>query len=917
MFLRILFLWIITQLVAAQVQAGKVEFDGSMGGGGAVSGPNYEIGSDLGRLVGKNLFHSFSAFSIDAGEVAHFSKSLGHNNIEFTNVISRVTGDQLSIIDGTLSSSIDNADFYLVNSSGIVFGATARIDVPAAFHASTASEIRFSDGQRFSTVNGDGSSLSLATPEALGFYGKRGDIEWHASESFGQGDLSLSAKDIELSGSILNSNQSIFIAATGDSSLDLSLESGSVTGNANGRFFSEDFQNIQVIEANSTGSKDGGGIFFHAGDIDLQTTSVQSRALGSGDAASIHISASNLSMYGDGSKYNSGLFTSSWALDLPDGGDGGDITLDINDTLYINDKTYIQSNVVSLVDIGLVGNGGDGGTITINASDLIINSESSPNASTIQSYTFDGTTGNAGDIFINVNNDFIMNADARISTDPHGDGRGGNIEVLTGRLIIDDFSDIHSDAYGIGNGGDVSIDTDYLSITKRSSITALTRGDGHAGNIVINANLLAMDVEDYVEDNGSFLSTESLWEATGNGGTLTINATDMYLANKARIVAKSWAPQRKKGWMSTPAEGDAGQIILRIERDLRMIDSSVISAATGTHGNGGFIDIDVGGDFYLSDAASVKTITGDADFDNVDLDLNPLDSSGAGGDIFVDVAGDFSIIGGSITSSSFAVGDAGNIEVNVIGEFNVSNGGEISSVSNYSANAGNIDLKSSFMSIRGDETRIYSSSLSPEFSANAGELRLSGNQFYLSDNAVVEATSSLGRGGDITLKFEDLIDIRNAVIRTSVYGGSDGGGNIAIDPIVIFFSNATIQANATVGSGGSINIVGDYIFFDIDNPSMIEASSSSGVDGRVNTDAVGGTFVADMAMLKADYLEAGEILENSCRARKQGLSNSLVNNSGIKSFVNPTAIVPVFYRDSKNDQDEQISQLLTMSVNCS
>ena len=51
----------------------EITLDGSMGPSGALAGPNYVIGHDLGRLKGTNLFHSFGRFNVMTGESATFT----------------------------------------------------------------------------------------------------------------------------------------------------------------------------------------------------------------------------------------------------------------------------------------------------------------------------------------------------------------------------------------------------------------------------------------------------------------------------------------------------------------------------------------------------------------------------------------------------------------------------------------------------------------------------------------------------------------------------------------------------------------------------------------------------------------------------------------------------------------------------
>jgi hypothetical protein len=56
-----------------------ITLDGSMGPAGALAGPDFQIGAELGHQVGSNLFHSFGVFNINSPESATFS---GPNSID-------------------------------------------------------------------------------------------------------------------------------------------------------------------------------------------------------------------------------------------------------------------------------------------------------------------------------------------------------------------------------------------------------------------------------------------------------------------------------------------------------------------------------------------------------------------------------------------------------------------------------------------------------------------------------------------------------------------------------------------------------------------------------------------------------------------------------------------------------------------
>jgi filamentous hemagglutinin family protein len=164
--------WIIavTGVFCCTVTTAEVTLDGSLGPGGALSGPDYAVTADLGRQIESNLFHSFGRFNIDTGESATFS---GPSSID--NILGRVTGGSASTIDGLLRSTIPDANLFLMNPAGVVFGPNASLDVPGAFHATTADFIRLADGTRFEAIQSSADALlSTAPPEAFGFLGGGG-----------------------------------------------------------------------------------------------------------------------------------------------------------------------------------------------------------------------------------------------------------------------------------------------------------------------------------------------------------------------------------------------------------------------------------------------------------------------------------------------------------------------------------------------------------------------------------------------------------------------------------------------------------------------------------------------------------------------------------------------------------------------
>src|SRR5438132_1234289 len=154
------------------IASAQVVTDGSAGARVTLNGPTYAIADTLGTRAGANLLHSFSIFSVRAGESAVFSSTsdpiLGG---AIRNIIARVTGGSQSAIDGSVRSTIPGSSLYLINPSGIVFGPTASISVPGAFYASTAHYLKLADGTRIEMRASPGVTLTAAPPSAFGFEG--------------------------------------------------------------------------------------------------------------------------------------------------------------------------------------------------------------------------------------------------------------------------------------------------------------------------------------------------------------------------------------------------------------------------------------------------------------------------------------------------------------------------------------------------------------------------------------------------------------------------------------------------------------------------------------------------------------------------------------------------------------------------
>ena len=158
---------------------GQIVRDGTLGPpGGPLTGPNYLIDSTSGVIKGSNLFHSFSEFNVHTLPSGTIESATITNSlpVPIQNILSRVTGNSPSAINGPVLSEIPGANFFFLNPAGIVFGPNASLSMSGSVHFTTAGYIRFFDGESSANfyanpVNDSlvNSILSLSPVSSFGF----------------------------------------------------------------------------------------------------------------------------------------------------------------------------------------------------------------------------------------------------------------------------------------------------------------------------------------------------------------------------------------------------------------------------------------------------------------------------------------------------------------------------------------------------------------------------------------------------------------------------------------------------------------------------------------------------------------------------------------------------------------------------
>jgi filamentous hemagglutinin family protein len=814
--------------------------DGTVGPARNLAGPDFRIGAELGTTRGANLFHSFRIFNIHTGESATFT---GPDNI--ANVISRVTGGEVSTIDGLLRSEVGQANFYFINPAGVMFGPNAKVDVPAAFHIGTADELRFEDGAVFSAIDPTSSSFSIAPPASFGFLSPQpASITVNGSQlTFAPNSrASMAAGNVTIQdgATLVSSGGDIQITAVGDAGDVVHLASGAAESAGNGTIAitesTIDVSGTQgsetvalrgglveiadsVIAADHWGSEDSAGrILLEADRIRVINSDIHARVFGAGRGNDIVVIAEDLEV--DAATAEDGRSRLTTRVMPEASGAAGDVRVEA--------ARVMLTNGGQLQSVVLGGALGPGGTVEVQATDSITiegSNESgvfsgiatttlseanaaggtivinSPTASLriaeggfLQSGS-DGA-GKAGDIFLTASELRLVNG-SEVLASTSGSGAAGNISIEVGGLVSLDNSFIEAATEDTGPAGQIVLRADDLNLLSGSAIIASTLGTGAGGS-------LAIDVENsFLIDNLSFISSGSLGKGSGTAGDIRVTAENLEIINGGLIEN------------STIGDGDAGTIV--VEATDLVINgggtlTGILSDAFLGSGKGGDIQVTVIGRLELVNGGQIGSNTHD---------------EGAAGTVSVEAA-ELVINGGGENQSAFtgifsdarvSSGSGGDVQVIATERLEISSGGAISSITLVGqGDAGTITVESAEIVIDGEGQRGTTGILATTngSSGNAGGVQVTATERLEILNGG-QISSSSENGGDA-----GMVTVNAAELMIDGQGAESSSTGI--------FSQTTGSLSGSIsGIGGDVQVMVAQRL-ELRNGGQI--STSSGIRGR-------------------------------------------------------------------------------------
>jgi filamentous hemagglutinin family protein len=720
-----------------------------------------------GTQFGGNLFHSLQEFSVPTNSKAYFN-----NATDIQNILTRVTGGLESKIDGLIRTN-GNANLFLINPSGIIFGQNARLDIGGSFLGTTANTLQFGDLGNFSATNPEApSSLLTINPNALLFNQvvtapiQNNSIAEAGKKPAGSSAFGLrvpDGKSLLLVGGNITMDGGQLNAYAGRVELGGLATTGKVNLGVDGNNLSLVFPD-NVIRS------------------DISLTNRAKVDVEAGGGGSIAVSARNLDIL-KGSEFSAGI---GQGLGTPDSV-AGDININATGKVNIVGFANRNTGIFNTVQINTLQRESQGkaGNIIINAGELLIRDGGKVSASTFGA-------GKAGNLNVNTTQTVKLSGTSLNGRSrsgllavafPSAKGAAGNIEIKTGELLVENGAEVSAKTLSPGNGGNLTVfATDKVELIGHSpqnnkdtsglfietglgpigSPTASPTGNG--GELKIHTPFLRVK-------NGATISTSTFGQ--GRAGNLTITTRDLLIENGAEIKTQTLG-SGNAGDLSVSA--DTIKLTGNPDNSQETASKLLATAEQGATGGSGNLNITTR-KLLIEDAAQVSNGTW-GKRDGGELTVKATER--------VQVTGSIAGLDSSLNSAAFetATGNGGNVKIDTP-KLLVQNGANITvNTVGKQGRAGNLVITTRDLLIENGafvSAETYGSGKGGNLTINADSIQLIGTSTDGKSRSKLSTnTYSQGDAGDLTINTQQLM-IRNGGIVTAVTEDSGKGGNLTVN----------------------------------------------------------------------------------------------------------------------------------------
>jgi filamentous hemagglutinin family protein len=811
----------------------------------------YDITGGTRPEGGLNLFHSFREFDVPTTNLANF---LNETALPTSNILARITGNIRSNILGTIQTTgFENANLFLINPYGFLFGPNATVNVGGLVAFTSADYLRLTDNARFSAIPNVAADILLtASPvAAFGFLGSDpGAISVQGSQftvTEGTG-ISLVGGNVTIEAGTPNGaavQPAILSASAGWMNLASAASPGEFLAgtleqvpNINDQSFGA-LGNIQLSQKSLLDvSGDGGGsVMIRGGRFVVDDSMILANVTGPGivtDGLESIGSGIDIQVSQNAVIQNGALLDTTVSSNASPGVQYGGVSVKADSIEILGSQDFDNFPVTGIFSSVAQGNtGGSSGDIKLEANSILARDFGT--VTTFLETATDGA-GNAGDIELKATNNLELDGVVFVESLASASGNAGNIALRSaqGNILMTNSPFVNSLTGSLSSGSVGSIEVNApngdILLTGNPEFgpaTLFTHIDGTGSNagkggILLTARNLTIENSGIQIDN--FTSFQP--------GDLRVNLTDTLSLSGIDIPST----------LLTTTRGSARSADLNIiAHKILLTDSSLVSTETYRSGDAGTLNISA----RRIEIKSGAEVTSRSIFNPFPSPGQPLETpSGAGGAIVIqglNSPAESVLIDGptsGIFTNTEGTGAGGNTTVSAR-TLTIQNGGTISASTSGtvpSAAGGSITINMTDQVTMTGGASVSASSTGP---GNAGNITITGESLTIASGSRIEAsTSGTGDGGSIDITTTGDVTVTglsdNGQIRSGIFaktlsagggsgtgsggGGSGGGGGLAPKPgsagdITITANNLLLNSGAQIdssttsgGAGGNVSI---------------------------------------------------------------------------------------------------------------
>ncbi|MEM9946737.1 MAG: filamentous hemagglutinin N-terminal domain-containing protein, partial [Cyanobacteria bacterium P01_D01_bin.36] len=811
-----------------------------------------------------NLFHRFDSFNVETGHSANFVTPSSTQA-----VIGQVSGGNTSYIDGTLQVSGGDADLYLINPAGILFGPNSQLSLNGGFTATTADQIEFGETWVDVATPQDYSQIE-AGPSAYKFTSQApGSIVNHGDLAVADGNaIRLIGGDVTNTGNISAPAGEITLTAVpGESLVRL--------GSANALL------NLE-IEA-----------------LPDSATSLALPELLTGDSSA---SATVLHTNDDGTVSLTGEVILTGALDVSSESQaetGGEIN--------------VLGSSVEIHGADLYADGGAGGGFIRVGGDY----QGQSTLPTATEVTFDGTaranaiaSGNGGEVILW--SDGVTDFSGEISATGAAGGEGGFVET-SGRsqLIVNDEAKVITSTPD-GSLGTWLLDPTDLSVVAASGTAGITAGNNTPTDSTLNAAILvsALDGNNVTLQATNSLTVDAAVNASGNGaaGDLVLQAPTLNLNETIDLMAGS----SLTGTATTVNVGSNGRVQNAVDA---IATGGTINLSATTYADGEtFIDKDVtlqGQNNTLFDGQNTTRLfnisNGTVAIDNVIVrNGNSPGTEDGGGGLLVAGTGSLALSNSLIENNSAVNGSSrfgGGIYMTGTGSSSITDstlqgnqarafGGGIRTHTGHQLTITNSTITNNFAgsngagvdrSTNGSRVLIQDTTISNNIAQNNGggiSTGIGTDDFVIERTLFENNTAANGSGGAISGLFSSLIIRDSSFLNNQTTAIGSNGGAISTSGSLVL-SDSHLEGNTAVNDGGAIHLTQNATST-IQDTTLSDNNASNGSGGAIALQDQHQLTIANSTLSNnTAAVTGGGIVNSSTALRGLNIDNSTLSSNNV------------------------------------